>query len=750
MQNKASKSGGVDPNALNEHLNAKLWKATPVFSSEFVTGNAYEHPLVLLPPQERALSRPNSPPTALDLLSREGGERPRNSGALSSSERASLMPRFDPFPARSNFNPGHLKPLKAPKRLRRGKSPNRDGDEPSTAPPLTPQTIAPLVPNRRLVAKPEGMAEVKLYVDTNILRRNLQTMAFPLNGNLGVTKITLQQLVYCARVHDYVESIVSAKFMHLLTALMLTMGGNAESDQSSMAVTKVLKQISATQGFQSTLVEQNILLPASVAILLGPRMRDPYPMNNYTSWSAIRGYGDGDTAAPTTSFLDYSSKSYDALEIIGQLLSKPSQKYLKAANVWKKLVLRGGCLHCLFIEAADAAENNNTQEIHLTPSRRMSLRGSRWQRVHDLCEKFLDGVACDERLCRKLHLVGVHDAGGGIDKTGRQTMKDVFSRRQLKARAMLDTCFQMDDFLHFYDASEASKRVLSGQGDAVVGSDLGGEEEKSDERMKVANEKLGNIQRLLKMKLQNYFDNVGVSETIKNSYRQTIERRRRQTKYSDRIEKEREMHKLGREASTKRKVDALVAKALQDTSPEAMHPIKAVSEADEFHNRKNRVSELISLYLADRVTFRSCKYRNKLEKGVRIVLPHAWTTEQSAAVWRRKHRAKRNRPPKHRCKFCFRDMKDAKKASQWFLGLTSLGLDFFEWVSYVPTSLLRDQFTELSHLVSTVRETSQTPEEAGEKIGAYLSNHKVVVFKFGAPTVKKGSGKGYVDAKLMH
>ena len=94
-------------------------------------------------------------------------------------------------------------------------------------------------------------------------------------------------------------------------------------------------------------------------------------------------------------------------------------------------------------------------------------------------------------------------------------------------------------------------------------------------------------------------------------------------------------------------------------------------------------------------------------------------------------------------------MKDAKKACEWFLGLTEFGLDFLEWITYIPTNMLKEHFPELFNLVGRVRETSKSSEEAGRLIGAYLSKHKVIAAKFGEATVKKGYGKGYVDAKLL-
>ena len=185
----------TEPDALENHVREELWKVTPVFSSEFVTADnydKYEHPLVLLPPQERSLSRPNSPPTALDLLSREGGERPRNVGISSSTERSSLMPRFDPFPIRSNFNLNHLRPIKkASRRKRRTRPPNKDEDAGAQSNTVAVQSRETNTLRKESTATPESVAEVKLYVDTSLLRKNILNLAFPINGNFGVTKITL-------------------------------------------------------------------------------------------------------------------------------------------------------------------------------------------------------------------------------------------------------------------------------------------------------------------------------------------------------------------------------------------------------------------------------------------------------------------------------------------------------------------------------------------------------------------------------
>ena len=94
-------------------------------------------------------------------------------------------------------------------------------------------------------------------------------------------------------------------------------------------------------------------------------------------------------------------------------------------------------------------------------------------------------------------------------------------------------------------------------------------------------------------------------------------------------------------------------------------------------------------------------------------------------------------------------MKEAKKACQWFLCLTDLGLDFLEWITYIPTIVLKQYFPDLSNLVARVRECSKDSEEAGALIGSYLSKHKTIMSKFGEATMKKGYGKGYVDAKLL-
>ena len=167
-----------------------------------------------------SLSRPNSPPTALDLLSREGGERPRDIGISSSTERSSLMPRFDPFPDRSSFNPKHLKPLKRSSRRRKSaqfpKSGSREGVIKDT---ISTENTTPFRIRKEVLSTSRDMPEVQLYVDINLLRTNIQKVAFPINGNFGVTKISLQQLVYCARVQEYVEFLVSAKSTTLPTVL---------------------------------------------------------------------------------------------------------------------------------------------------------------------------------------------------------------------------------------------------------------------------------------------------------------------------------------------------------------------------------------------------------------------------------------------------------------------------------------------------------------------------------------------------
>ena len=168
--------------------------------------------------------------------------------------------------------------------------------------------------------------------------------------------------------------------------------------------------------------------------------------------------------------------------------------------------------------------------------------------------------------------------------------------------------------------------------------------------------------------------------------------------------------------------------------------------------------------MADCVAFRPCKYRTKLKKMIRTTQPHVWTTNAAAALWTREKYKVQNRekkwkeprrkpqPADHRCQFCHRSMKDARKKSEWFLSAYDLGITFIEWIGAFGQPFLAEYFPKLAKKISNIRHAEKNADAMFEGLGVFLMKEKAWMETFGEPTYKNMNGHthtGYVDVKLL-
>ena len=225
------------------------------------------------------------------------------------------------------------------------------------------------------------------------------------------------------------------------------------------------------------------------------------------------------------------------------------------------------------------------------------------------------------------------------------------------------------------------------------------------------------------------------------------------------------LHQRMTREATQKKISALVERVNYENSKKVAHPIKAVHDANEFHENKKRLYQVYKLFMTDRVKFRPCKYRTKLDKMIKSYQPHVWTTKPAAELWKRnkyKVQSRENKwqvprskkmPPRHRCQFCHRSMKDARKKSEWFLPAHDLGITFIEWIGAFNPHFIGKYFPTLANKISKIRHAQKNADAMFEGLGVFLMKEKAWVDTFGEPTYKNINGHthtGYVDVRLLN
>ena len=97
-------------------------------------------------------------------------------------------------------------------------------------------------------------------------------------------------------------------------------------------------------------------------------------------------------------------------------------------------------------------------------------------------------------------------------------------------------------------------------------------------------------------------------------------------------------------------------------------------------------------------------------------------------------------PPQHRCQFCHRSMKDARKKSEWFLPAHDLGITFIEWIGAFNPHFIGKYFPTLANKISKIRHAQKNADAMFEGLGVFLMKEKAWVHTFGEPTYKNING----------
>ena len=77
-------------------------------------------------------------------------------------------------------------------------------------------------------------------------------------------------------------------------------------------------------------------------------------------------------------------------------------------------------------------------------------------------------------------------------------------------------------------------------------------------------------------------------------------------------------------------------------------------------------------------------------------------------------------PPRHRCQFCHRSMKDARKKSEWFLPAHDLGITFIEWIGAFNPHFIGKYFPTLANKISKIRHAQKNADAMFDLIGELL------------------------------
>jgi hypothetical protein len=793
-------------------VKSKLLEPSPVFE-----GLTFENDEKTIIDVKQILK--NDTKSAIELLSHEAKIKKTTDptfnkmlGKKMFKNEAALLPRFDPFPNSSSATLLKIKKKEemTPKDKNEDDDSNKNVYEKGNSPMIDGILVRPTANDgknrpsssssytRRKFNKISSDAKIQnepiMYVDLLKLKAGLETSAFPLYGCESISKTLIEQMLYCSQIHDYSQKLVneySGQFVKLMSTLFLTFGGSDEANASALSVGKALLQLSHMDGFQSVLVENDSILPACIGILLGGILPVHCKLWETKNWSSIRGY-DLNNSARTT--LNYKSRISLSLDIINRIISKQYQKYIKASKVWKKLILLGGVFETLLLLASDDVDSffyssSSSNDAYADVKKYNKNKGR--TRVNDLCKRWLNGFptinktsACDDENCKLLHLVGIYNAGKGYDKTGKQCFPELLSKVQIRARELL-SYFSNEDFNIFLKGLNDRNKVNLLEEITTNDDNNNNGNHSIDDKSKnivlldpsttslvsvnthgnaAVLRKVKSAIKLSKLKVRVALDLPEVHSIVLKSFKQQIEIRRRVFEYKKRRDHEFALHKRMTRDATEKKVNELIEQIKYENSKKIAHPIKAVHDANEFHENKKRLYEIYNLFMADRVAFRPCKYRTKLKKMIRTTQPHVWTTKAAAELWTREKYQVQNRekkwkeprrktqPADHRCQFCHRSMKDARKKSEWFLSAYDLGITFIEWIGAFSQTFLAEYFPRLAKKISNIRHAEKNADAMFEGLGVFLMKEKAWMETFGEPTYKNINGHthtGYVDVKLL-
>ena len=675
------------------------------------------------------------PASSLDLLFEDSSrihanhEERRMRKETDKGQNLQLLPRFEPFPklnrgsatrnarltksSSSAIKRSHvLKEQGAvavmpPSTLCKHQSPN----------PIGGIGIFSKIGSQKSVLNPSGGYNIEE------LKRRTQGMLFSVDLNEALCSETMNHVYRYTQNQTNLKELVSNNFLSVLSVYTLIIGGNDELNESSLAAFNTLFHIAKSPGYQTLLLENDYVFCACFAVLLGRSMADR--LDKRIAWCSVRGYHCPMLKCDYGSgfFFDYGGKEMIALNIIEAVVSKPNQKYIKASKLWDR-VINGGCLATLLVVAAGKGGEFQLQ------------KGVKWNIIHDLCELFLDGFPCDENLCDKLHLVGVYDAGNGVDKNG-EIAHGVISPVQQKAKDILFNNFTEGDFHLFMRKTDESHFVDKDRGFPVDHS---------------IDSKIKGLLCLVDLKIHAYLNVPVTKNIIIHSYRQTLERKRRHKAYEMRLMLYKQNNVIDQIAATRRKCNNLIQN-LKDHCERPLHPLRAILKKEENRDQSKRSKLLYQCFLDCAVTFRYCKYRTKLENGVRVVEPHQWTYSKISRVWTRACREGTG-PISIRCRFCFRSVQNAKESDLWFLSLNCLGKHFEEFLrKNFGLSCIKKYFPNLFDTIIETKKclahyNGKRDSSRHESLGLFLSRTDFFFRKFGRPS-RQINELGWVDVKLV-